>query len=80
MLDLFVVLKSANLQGEKLGFRDLGDHPRQLFLHELVRGDGLVAKLFAQQGILERGVITRHRSANCAPGNAIPSLIETHER
>jgi hypothetical protein len=56
---LAVVLQPADVQREQLAFADFGDHPRELFLHELVRGDGFVGELLARFGVLQRGVDSR---------------------
>ena len=42
-----VVLEPRGVQRDELRLRDLGDHPSQLVLHELVRGDRPVAELLA---------------------------------
>ena len=42
-------------------------------------GDGLVAELLAQQGILQRRIVAGHGGAERAPTDAVASLIETHE-
>src|SRR3954471_16818591 len=75
-----LVLHSPHLQGQKLGLADLGDHPYQLLLHELVRCNGLVAELLAQDGILQRGVVAGHGRADGAPADPIARLVEAHQR
>src|SRR5262249_6742743 len=74
------VLEAADMHGEKLGFDDFGDHPCQLFLNKLVRGDGLVGELLARFGILQRSVVTSHGRSDGAPTDAVPGLIEAAER
>ena len=46
---LVLIFETADLQHEQLCLGDLGDHPSEFFLHKLMRGDGLVAKLFAEE-------------------------------
>ena len=65
---------------EELSFHDFGNHPGEFFLNELVRGDGLIGKLFASFGVLQGGVVAGHGCADGAPADAITSLIEAAER
>src|SRR5579871_3463900 len=74
------VLETAHLQGQKLSFGDLADHPGQLFLDKLMRCNWLVTELLAHLGILQRRVIAGHGRANRAPADAITSLIQAAQR
>ena len=74
------VLQAADVQGEQLRLADLGDHPGQLFLDQLMAGDRLVAKLLAQEGVLQRRVVAGHSCADGSPGDAVAGLVEAHER
>ena len=80
MLDLAGVFQAADLQHEQLRLGDFADHPRKLVLHELMRRDGLVAPLLAQQRVLQCAVVARHRGAERSPGDAIAGLIQAHQR
>ena len=42
-----LILQPSHLQREELSFGDLGDHPGQFVLHELMRRDRLSAELNA---------------------------------
>ena len=55
-------------------------HPDELFLDELVAGDGLAVELLAGLGVLERGVVAGHGRADGAPTDAVAGLVEAHER
>src|SRR2546426_8382397 len=77
--DLAGVLQPAQLQTEELRLGDLRDHPDELLLDELERRDRL-AELDPLLGVLERPVVTRHRRAHRAPGDALARLIETAQR
>ena len=79
MLDLAGVFESADLQHKELCLGDLADHPGEFVLHELVRGDGLVAPLLTQQRILQCAVIARHCCAERSPGDAVAGLIQAHQ-
>src|SRR5271157_1373132 len=59
-----------------LRFADLADHPDQLLLHELVRGDGLIVELLAELRVLQRAVVAGHRRSNCAPRDAVTRLVQ----
>jgi len=59
-----------------LRLRDLADHPGELVLYKLVRSDGLVAPLLAENGILQRAIIAGHGSADRTPGNAVAGLVQ----
>src|SRR5690242_21928069 len=48
------VLQAADVQRQQLGLRDLCDHLCNLSLHQLVPGDGPVAKLLAYLSVLEK--------------------------
>ena len=74
------VLQAADVEREQLGLGDFAGHPDQLFLDELVAGDGLVVELLADLGVLERGVVAGHGRADGAPTDAVAGLVEAHER
>src|SRR3984957_789468 len=80
MLHLARIFQPANLQHEQLRLGNFADHPGELVLYQLVRGDGLVAPLFAQQCILQRAVIACHRRAQRTPRNAVTRLVQAHQR
>ena len=67
------------MQREQLGFGDFIGHPDQLFLNDLMAGDGLVAELLAELGVLEGGVVAGHGRADGSPGDAVTGLVEAHE-
>ena len=48
MADSACVFEPADVEREKLRFGDFARHPDELFLDELMAGDGLVAKLLAE--------------------------------
>ena len=58
------VLHLRESPGEELPLGDLADHPHQFFLDELVAGDGLVAELLAEAGVLQGGVVAGHGGAD----------------
>ncbi len=43
------IFEASDLQSQKLAFGDLGNHPGEFLLHQLVRGDGLIVELLAEQ-------------------------------
>jgi hypothetical protein len=47
-----LILQPPGLHRQQLRLGDFGDHPGELLLHQLVRGDGPVVELFAQDRIL----------------------------
>jgi hypothetical protein len=61
------VLEAADVEREQLGLGDFAGHPDQLFLDELMAGDGLPVELLAEFGVLERGVVAVHGRADGAP-------------
>ena len=77
--DLTGVFEPSHLQDQKLPLGDLVDHPGQFLLHQLVRGNGLVPELLAQQRVLERTIVTGHGGADGAPGDAVSRLVQAHE-
>ena len=77
---LAFVFQAADVEREQLAFDDFGDHPGEFFLHELVRGDGLVGELLARLGVLQRGVVAGHGRAESAPADAVARLVEATER
>ncbi len=79
-LRLAFVLQTADLQRQQLRLGDLADHPHQLLLHELVRGDRLIAELLAELRVLQRAVVAGHGRANRAPGNAVARLVQAAQR
>ena len=79
MLELAGVLEPAELQGQQLALGDLGEHPDQLLLHQLVAGDRLAGELDALLGVLEGGLVAVHGRAEAAPGDAVARLVEAHQ-
>src|ERR1700676_5795175 len=77
---LAFVLQAPDVKREQLSFDDLGDHPSELFLDELVRGDRLVGELLARFGVLQSGVVAGHGRAESAPADAVARLVEAAER
>ena len=73
-------LQPRQLVGEELALRDLRDHPRQLFLDQLVTGDRLAGELHSLAGVLERRVVALHRRAEPAPADAVARLVQGLER
>ena len=76
----FLIFEPSDLQRQKLRFGDLGDHPGQLLLNQLMRGNRLIAKLFTQQRILQCSIVAGHRRAHGSPGNSITRLVQAHQR
>ena len=64
------VLEASSLDGQELRLGDLGDHPGEFLLNELVGGDGPVVELLAQDGIGARGFVAIHGGADDAPADA----------
>src|SRR5258708_27046902 len=79
-IDFVFIFQAADMQGQELPLHDFRDHPGELFLYELMRGDGLVGKLLARFGVLKRSVVAGHVVAQRAPSDAVARLIEAAER
>src|SRR5216684_7112855 len=77
---LAFVFQAADMQREQLSLDDFGDHPREFFLDELVRSDGLVGELLARLGVLQGGVVAGHGRAEGAPADAVARLVKATER
>ncbi|MEY3262096.1 MAG: hypothetical protein RLZZ620_1147 [Pseudomonadota bacterium] len=77
--ELALVLDAAGVQRQELALRDLAEHPGELHLNELERRDGLV-ELDAGLGVLDGRVVTGHRRAERAPGDAKAGVVEARER
>src|ERR1700675_3902461 len=77
---LAFVLQAPDVKREQLSFDDFGDHPSELFLDELVRGDRLVGELLARLGVLQSGVVAGHGRAEGAPADAVTRLVEATQR
>jgi hypothetical protein len=73
------VLEAADVQREQLRLGDFVGHPDQLLLHNLVAGDGLVAELLAEFGVLQGSVVAGHGRADGSPTDAVAGLVEAHE-
>ena len=71
-----VVLQPANVQRQQLPLHDLRDHPRQFFLHQLVRSNGFVGELLTRLGVFECLVVTRHGRPQRAPSDSIARLVQ----
>ena len=80
MADRAGVLEAAHVEREQLGLGDFADHPDQLFLDELMAGDGLIVKLFPGLGVLQSGVVAGHGRADRSPADAVARLVEAHQR
>ena len=59
---------------QQLRFGDLGDHPGQFFLHELMRRDGPSVELFPFERIGARRFVAVHGRARRAPTDAVAGL------
>ncbi len=77
---LALVFEPADLDGQQLRLGDLGDHPGQLLLHELVRGDGPVIELLANQRVPPCSLVAVHGRAEGAPAYAVAGLGEAGQR
>src|SRR5689334_2716608 len=75
-----LVLHLPELPREELALRDLGDHPGEPLLDELVRRDRPVLPLLATLRVLERRAVGRHRAAERAPRDAVARLGQAGER
>ena len=64
-IDLAIIFQPADVQREKLALHNLGNHPSEFFLDQLMTGDGLVGKLLAGLRVLQRGIITGHGRSKC---------------
>ncbi len=73
------VLHAPQAQAPLQAQGNLGLHVGQLFLDQLVGGQG-PAKLFAVQRVLARGVPAKLCRAQCSPGNAVARAVEAGER
>src|SRR5215831_13639059 len=73
------ILQTAELQAQELRLGDLGDHPDELLLDELERGDRL-AELDPLLRVLERPVVAAHRGPDGAPRDAVTRLVQAAQR
>ena len=80
MADGAGILEAAHVEREQLRLGDFAGHPDQLFLDELMAGDGLVVELLSGFGVLQRGRVAVHGRADGAPTDAVAGLIEAHQR
>ena len=74
------VFQAPDMKRQQLRLHNLRDHPGQLFLYQLVRGDRLVRELFPCFRILERCVVASHRGANRPPADPVARLIQAAQR
>src|SRR3970040_3145628 len=79
MVDATRPFQLAESEAEKLSLGDFGEHPSQLLLHQLKSGDG-PAKLDPGLGILEGRVVAGRGRAHGAPSDAVPRLLDGHQR
>ena len=77
---LLLVFQPARLHRQELRLGDFGDHPGQLFLHQLVGGNGPVVELLADDRILPRRFVAIHGRADHAPPDAVARLRQARER
>ncbi len=71
------VFQASALQRKQLRFRDFGDHPGQLLLHELVACQRRLVELFAQHDVSAGGFLPIHRRSDDSPADPVPGLQET---
>ena len=74
------IFQPRTLQRQQLRFGDFGNHPCQLFLHQLVAGNGPVVKLFAHNGIGSSRFIAIHGCAHHTPANPVTRLRKAGQR
>ena len=80
MADCAGVLQAAHVQREQLRLGNFAEHPDELFLDELMAGDGLVVELLSGLGVLQRGVVAGHGCADGSPTDAVARLVQAHQR
>src|ERR1035441_10061035 len=74
------VLEASSLDGQELRLGDLGDHPGEFLLNELVGGGATVVELLARGAIGARGFVAIHGGADDAPADAEARLGEAGKR